>query len=227
MMSGSYTLIIHLQRLSNCCFRGDLKSIALLITLFWIFMWPTAAFGQNVQYTQNTVNSALRSNASIDPSTLGMSLQVPLRAYIGRGEASLPISLYYSSKVWRIKYTNSIDMYGGFWETVTEAKYAERSAAGWTSSLSLPTIEWPDANDVWNFNGQPICLPCNSTQTPYRIRRMYVHMPDGSSHELRKSDIAYNGTVDMAGVFYAVDGSRMRYDANTTTLYLPDGHDTS
>ena len=27
----------------------------------------------------------------------------------------------------------------------------------------------------------------------------------------------------MTGVFYAVDGSRMRYDTNTATLYLPDG----
>jgi hypothetical protein len=52
---------------------------------------------------------------------------------------------------------------------------------------------------------------------------MYVHMPDGSSHELRKSDVAYHGQVDMTGVFYAVSGSRMRYDANTATLYLPDG----
>lgn len=152
-----------------------------------------------------------------------MSLQIPLRAYIGRGEASLPISLYYSSKVWRIKYANSVDMYGGFYETATEAKYAERSAAGWTSSLSVPTIEWPEAIDVWNFNGQPLCLPCNTTQTPYRIRRMYIHMPDGSSHELRKSDVAYYGPVDMTGIFYAVDGSRMRYDTSTSTLYLPDG----
>ena len=157
MMYASYTLIP--QRFSNVRFRGDLKLIALSIALFWIFTWPAVVFGQNIQYTQNTVNSALRSNASVDPSTLGMSLQIPLRAYIGRGEASLPISLYYSSKVWRIKYKNSIDMYSGFWETVTEAKYADRSAAGWTSSLSLPTIEWPDANDVWNFNGQPPVCP--------------------------------------------------------------------
>ncbi len=204
-------------------FYADLRFAALFVALCCALMWTAPVYGQNVQYTQNTVNSALRSSASVDPSTLGMSLQIPLRAYLGRGEASLPISLYYSSKVWRIKYMNSIDMYGGFWETATEPKYAERSAAGWTSSLSVPTIEWPDANDVWNFNGQPICLPCNSTQPPYRIRRMYIHMPDGSSHELRKSDVAYSGAVDTAGVFYAVDGSRLRYDTSTATLYLPDG----
>lgn len=34
MMFDSYTLIIHPQRLSNCCFRGDPKPIALLIALF-------------------------------------------------------------------------------------------------------------------------------------------------------------------------------------------------
>lgn len=36
----------------------------------------------------------------------------------------------------------------------------------------------------------------------------------------------YLGSVDTSGTFYAVDGSRMRYDStgtDTGTLYLPDG----
>jgi len=223
MQRRVHSLVINFRQFIKYNVCGDLSLTALLIVLCCALFWPGSASGQNVQYTQNTVNTALRSNASVDPSNLGMSLQIPLRAYLGRGEASLPVSLYYSSKVWRIKYTDSINMYGGMYETVTQAKYAERSAAGWTSSLSVPIIEWPEANDVWNFNGKPICIPCNTTQTPYRVRRMYVHMPDGSSHELRKSDVAYNGPVDTTGVFYAVDGSRIRYDADTATLYLPDG----
>ena len=43
-----------------------------------------------------------------------------------------------------------------------------------------------------------------------------------------KQDAVYQdgGVIDMVGTFYAVDGSRMRYDStgqNTGTLYLPDG----
>ena len=62
----------------------------------------------------------------------------------------------------------------------------------------------------------------------YRVARVFIHMPDGSTHELRESDQAYpaaNG-VDMTGTFWSVDGSRLRYDSvneTTGTLYLVDG----
>lgn len=48
-------------------------------------------------------------------------------------------------------------------------------------------------------------------------------MPDGSTHELRRDDTPYTGAVNNTGVYYAVDGSRLRYDTATPTLYLPSG----
>jgi RHS repeat-associated protein len=53
-------------------------------------------------------------------------------------------------------------------------------------------------------------------------------MPGGGTYELRRSDQVYqdNGTVSTTGTFYAVDGSRVRYDSTgpaTGTLYMPDG----
>src|SRR4051812_42284881 len=79
--------------------------IAILIGLSLLTL-PAAA--QNIQYTQNTVDSSLRGEGRVDPSTQGMSIQIPLRAYPGRAGASLPITLHYSSKVWRLKFTSTI-----------------------------------------------------------------------------------------------------------------------
>lgn len=46
-------------------------------------------------------------------------------------------------------------------------------------------------------------------------------------HELRETDTPHNtGGIDTAAIFYAVDGSRLRYDStdvDSGTLYLPDG----
>ena len=54
-----------------------------------------SANGQTAEFTQNS------------PGSNTMTMQVPLRAYPGRG-VSLPVSLYYSTKVWRIGFIKSI-----------------------------------------------------------------------------------------------------------------------
>ena len=154
-----------------------------------------------------------------------VSLGVPLGQYTGRG-LDLPISLSYSSNIWRIEQLKKIH-YQGIPQSVTQAIYAEHSVAGWKSALDLPKIEFPKQTDTYNNKAQP--YPSNTWNGcfGYRIARLYIHMPDGSTHELRKSDQPYySDTIDMWGTFYAVDGSRMRYDStgvDTGTLYLPNG----
>src|SRR5258705_4272766 len=155
-----------------------------------------------------------------------MSLQVPLGSYPGRG-VSLPINLNYSSKVWRLGFIKSIYYTYGGSNAVAEAIYSEYATAGWTTSLDVPIVEWPKQDDCYWFTGKPYARGTSSPYT-FRVARVFIHMPDGSTHELRKSDQAYqdNGSIDMNGSFYAVDGSRMRYDstgATTGTLYLADG----
>ncbi|MCU1266971.1 MAG: repeat-associated core domain protein [Acidobacteria bacterium] len=172
---------------------------------------------QTVEFTQNSSGGN------------SMVLQVPLGNYPGRG-GSFPVRLDYSSKsAWRIGYIKSI--HANVWgypilRAATEAIYAEHSTAGWTTSLDVPVVEWPRQNDVFWFTGKPY----RGTVYPYtfRVARVFIHMPDGSSHELRKADQVYQdtGTIDMSGTFYAVDESRMRYDSTgqtTGTLYMPDG----
>ncbi|HEX8845799.1 MAG TPA: hypothetical protein VF791_14195, partial [Pyrinomonadaceae bacterium] len=192
----------------------------ILLLLCSLCLTSSATFAQNIQYNQGSIGSGLDN-----------TLQIPLRAYPGRGGASLPITLYYSSKVWRIKHTGTI--YNPYdvnqSEAMTEAKYAEHSVAGWTSSLGVPTLEWPESSQVYYYDGKPVCLDCrNPVWSPdgfWKVPRLIVHMPDGSSHELRRDDTPYTGQVNNTGNYYAVDGSRLRYDNSNSppTLYLPDG----
>jgi hypothetical protein len=155
---------------------------------------------------------------------------VPLSNYPGRG-INLPITLHYSSSgLWRIGFINSVyanvPEYGSVRRSVTEAIYAEHSTAGWTTSLDAPKVEWPKQNDVYWFDGKPYPRGYLYPYT-FRVARVFIHMPDGSTHEFRKADQVYGAQViDMNGTFYAVDGSRMRYDSTgetTGTLFLADG----
>src|SRR5262249_48599003 len=147
--------------------------------------------------------------------------------YPGRGNTTVPVRLTYSSRVWRIGTLNTIlNNQWAKYQTITEAIYAENTVAGWKSSLDLPIIEWPRSDDTYYYTGKPFCHVCDSNLRQFRVARVYITMPDGTKHELRKSDQPYEGAIDMFGSFYAVDGSRLRYDSagqNTGTLFLPDG----
>jgi RHS repeat-associated protein len=168
---------------------------------------------QNIQFTQGNIGSLLDN-----------TLQIPLRAFPGRGATGLPVSLYYSSKVWRINHLNTVN--NGTYLPVNEALYAEHSIAGWKTTLDIPKVEWPKETDQYYFSGKPFCFVCGSAFRRFRVARVYIHMPDGLTHELRKGDQPYEGPINMFGTFYAVDSSRLRYDStgvDTGTLYMPDG----
>ncbi len=183
--------------------------------LFIICLAAAGAPAQNIQYTQGDVGSGL-----------DQALQVPIRTYAGRGSVHLPVTLNYSSKVWRIGYIKSVKINSIVRNSVAEAIYAEHSAAGWTTTLDLPRVEWPKQNDLYWYDGKPY----HNSVPPYtyRVASVVIHMPGGGAHELRKADAVYpdNGTVDTYGTFYAIDGSRLRYDSSgpgSGTLYTPDG----
>lgn len=211
-----------LIRLRNTSSNLPQCSYRLLVTLACVLCLTAGALAQDKQYTENKPDQALKSDIRVDPSTLGMSISVLLGGAAGRAGTSLPISLRYSSKLWRIKYAMSWQSYLNL-NTWTRAEFSESSVAGWSSSLEPPRIEFTGGMQSFDENGSPTSDdPDYPSNTFLFINRLHVHMPDGSSHEMRKDDQPQT-QYDPTGMFYAVDGSQTRYDADAGVLYLPDG----
>lgn len=188
--------------------------VRVLVFLCALTSASSGALAQNIQYSQGSVGSSLNN-----------TLQIPLQTYAGRGDTSLPVTLYYSSDLWRIKYRSTICQPYDVSQSspMADSKYAEYSRAGWTSSLGVPILEWPDSDELYHYDGKAGGSGCSGSSGSYRVPRLTIHMPDGSTHELRRDDQPYGGPENNTGVYYAVDGSRLRYDTATTTLFLPDG----
>jgi hypothetical protein len=219
-----------IRKETSSAFR--LSAFIQFLTLLLVGCAGTAA-AQN-QYTNNTADASLRGSLEVDPSTLGMSFSLPLGNYPGRGQG-LPVTLNYSSKVWRMDFLQGWQGYTAY-ITQLKAKYGEHSLSGWTHSLGVPTIEY--AAQPWTLTGEPVCLSCDLADPPappyHYIERVLIHLPGGSTHELRKSDTPVNSDMNgtappLAGTYYAVDGSQMRLVVDTSAspvtsmLWLPDG----
>ncbi len=190
--------------------------LVLLVTL------SVAAFAQTLRYTENSIDQTMRSNLNVDPSTLNMSFSVTLGGYPGRG-VSLPVTMNYSSKVWRMRYNGTFQSPLGTIYTHNVPEFGEKSVAGWTTTLDEPYIEYtPQAYDV---EGNPQCTDCEGYQSAYWIERVIVHLPGGMTHELRRgSDVAvlrqnYEGAPPLSGVYVATDGSRLKFDADQQIIY--------
>ena len=203
-----------------------------LMAVAWsIAVGASPLFAQNIQHTENKPDLALRSDSRVDPSTLGMSFSIPLTSYPGRAGHGLPVAITYSSKVLRLDFqgVDSTPVTGA--KTWTGVEFAEHSTAGWTSTLTPPRVEFTGMGQFYDWQGRAacpdVCLPGQSTVGDHYIKRIHVHMPDGSSHELRLDDALHIMPVEpFTGTFQAVDGSRMRFESNAGTasvLYLPDG----
>ncbi len=178
----------------------------------------------NTSRTVQAQTTELTQNA---PQSHNVTLDVPLANYAGRG-VGVPVKLTYSTEgLWRIGFINSVQFGTSSRRSITEAIYAEHTTAGWTTSLDVPKVEWPRLNDIYWYTGTVYTQGTLQPKT-YRVAQLFMHMPDGSTHEMRKTDVVYadTGSINMTGTFYSVDTSRMRYDSsgqNTGILYLPDG----
>jgi hypothetical protein len=202
------------QFFRSCCF----EPLIICLILLWSFITAAAQANQtNVRFTEANVNDSAQ-----------LSFSVPFMSYKGRG-VDLPVGLTYSSDVWNIEHYGTVHVLGAIRQSVTEAVYAKHSIAGWRSTLDLPVIEFPKSSVVYDYLGRASSGSSGGQCAPFRIAEVYIHMPDGSTHTLRKSDQPYNSpsSVDMTGTFYAIDGSRMKFvangTANTGTIYMPDG----
>ena len=108
--------------------------------------------------TDGKADQNLKSVARVNPSTLAMEMSLPFMSYPGRNGNSLPVGFTYSSKLWRMKPGGTyfyLTPIGHYKQYVTQLwpRFAERSAAGWTSSVAFPTIE--EKLDTYDQFGNP------------------------------------------------------------------------
>ncbi len=206
------------------------------------------------QFTSNKVDQTLRGESRINPTSLGMEFEIPISTYPGRG-IDMPISLNYSSKVWRLSYGGSIPAVNNpdTCNAINTPRFAENSASGWTASLSVPYVEYTGGANIYNSAGDPAeepgCAPePGGSNNNAWVRRIFVHLPGGESHELRMMDpvLFYPASsncdpdpqtlcdgndpshdYNWNGWYYAADGSNIRYfeDRGSGVFYLqmPDG----
>lgn len=146
--------------------------ISFFLTIFLsgsINVFTQITAGSNSPQIKNTENKAdqnLKSSAQVNPSTLAMEMSVPFMNYPGRNGNGLPVGINYSSKLWRMKEG------GTYWDVtpggvkyyITNAftRFAEKSAAGWTSSISFPVIE--EKLELYDEMGNPFYIDVDESE---------------------------------------------------------------
>jgi RHS repeat-associated protein len=202
----------------------------IIITVLVILGSFTAGFGQaSWKNTQGKPDQALRGSGRVNPSTLGMEMDISLGGYSGRG-IGVPVSLSYSSKSWRLVPYMSYRLNTEAYRTLMRAKFAEESASGWSVSTSAPYIEYTGENDFYDGfgNGEcSICIPNPPSESPqsHYIQRLTFRGADGSSHELLADKVPRiidrtHIIYDWNGEFYATDGSNLHYTENSNSFVL-------
>ncbi|MCD9188612.1 MAG: hypothetical protein LUM44_19495 [Pyrinomonadaceae bacterium] len=197
------------------------------------------AFGQSGT-NENGADRTLRGSGRVNPSTLGMEIEIPLGNYPGRG-INVPVNLSYSSKLWRME-VNNYEPQGNNpsnCRAINHPKYAEKSASGWTTSMGTPYIEYIGEDNIFKQNGkssgETSCVPETPGNNPPNayVRRVMLNLPSGETHELRMDDTVkvYPNNQNCAdndpntlcdandpsrpenwsGWYYAVDGSNIKY----------------
>jgi len=114
--------------------RAGKITLSAFVLACCVMLAPSLVQAQDVRNPQSAIENRARTDLRVDPISHALQFQIPLGQYAGRAGASLPITLNYSSKVWNIKYANTIqctDDPGSLYY----AEYAKSSASGWTSSL--------------------------------------------------------------------------------------------
>jgi hypothetical protein len=208
----------------------DSRRLHVSIAVFAVICLALAssARAQNVQYDDKAHDLGSRSAARVDPITRGLSFEIPLGSYPGRG-MNVPVTLSYTSKVWNVEFEgynsgNLPPANPGQPTSLVVPRYAKHSVAGWTSGIGMPVVEdAPNHQHFYNQLGEPkIGNACNLQC--WTANRVTIWMPDGSGHEMRAADAPrLVGQDPVPDNFYAVDESRMRYQISTASVFLPDG----
>lgn len=230
-MSFSLTSLGPNLCLSLARFVGSSTLRALTLLALAIVLAPaTQAQQPQLQYTKNTPDQTMRSDARVDPSSHALSVQIPLAGFAGRAGLGLPVSITYSSKIWHLEQDGEIEPPHGFalYYPYFPSDNDERSVRGWTTSLRRPKVEYTFNDESFEGAGLGMGQAGGTPGQKAWVPRIRVVLGDGSSHELRQDDqprILTSFNNYLTGTYYAVDSSQLRFEFGTSnnTLYLPDG----
>lgn len=166
--------------------------LSCILFIFVASLASSEALAQNVQYTSLALDLAARNTRRINPATRAVEFHIPLGHYQGRAGLAIPVTLSYSSKLWQVEFQGfnpgAPPPHGGIQPfTIVTAEYADRTVAGWTSSVGFPTIDFQPSTRLYDAFGNPN-VSGNCTSGCYVVDRIMVWMQDGSGHELRSTD---------------------------------------
>lgn len=234
---------LQLKNKNKRLYAASQTLICLLILLLLANLNPA----QTLRNTEYNPDKTLKSNARVNPSTLALEFSVPLGAFPGRNGLSVPVSFSYTSKVWQSRRGAMWINPGGVKTVDIYPQYSKRMAAGWTSSLAVPRINYdydtyyPNSSTYERYDGQLFSLAPFEEPPPgdpsisdlYYIKRLRVDMPSGGSVEFRQNDtptlcgdsVNICNVTNFNGTYLSTDGSKMRLEVGTSqsTLYLADG----
>lgn len=165
------------------------------------------------QESKDTADKALKGSGRVNPTTLAMEIDIPLGSYPGRG-INVPISLSYSSKLWRMDTVEmlSTSLGGAGCKTYSYPIYGEDTKSGWTTSLDVPVIEYTGWMNRFTSEGFPVIDRfCEHAPPPPEsgpVARITIRLPSGQTHELRKVN-PFAGPEGTTGYYYAPDGSQL------------------
>jgi RHS repeat-associated protein len=111
-----------------------------LLHVFICLIGAGSIVAQEAKNTENTADKNLKSAARINPSTLAMEFSVPFGNYPGRNGNSVPVQIDYSSKLWRMEMFSTVTANSST-TNYLNAVFADKTAAGWTSSLQPPRLK--------------------------------------------------------------------------------------
>src|ERR1044072_7314312 len=115
--------------------------LSLVVALF-VLLLRLSANGQTPQKpnTDSALDNRMRSNATVDPLSLGLQLSINLGSYPGRDGLALPITMSYSSHLWGIHHVTTekcgMSPYWVYYHRY-RPEYGRGSLGGWTAPLGV------------------------------------------------------------------------------------------
>lgn len=138
------------------------------------------------------------SVASVNIQNLNLNISIPFADYPQRGAVGLPMGLTYNSKLWDMQCSGTQSWFGSTPKAPPQDRaetysliYSSGSLNGWRNLSGLYSLQ--HKREYYDHRGkgvaEELAISPFYAGPPLKILpKMYLHMPDGSVHELMEDD---------------------------------------